>query len=812
MRDRVTTGSRRIVAGSLVLFALCTISPALRAQPGSGDLFAVEGWLMTFRLVPVRYWDTPEGPHGHELPEGTVRLYRHGSYDAELVGRAGEPIPIPPGDWVWVAEAPGFVSTFTNSLRVPEGGPVRERDFTVPVTPACQLVLAEDRRWQALDRLDVASLDEAAVYPVLPNERRELWVPQGNHLAYGVESGEIRGIGPIGHCRRDERIGLPYPEPPTPDRQSLVISARLPDFRDRDGHDELVVELLDPRLRATTPPLAPDATLAQGQRATAFFLDVAAEHPVELSIRHPSLRSATEPVEPEGGSVREVDVGTLLDRRTLAVSVDYAPARDHGSAEIELRYCGRRRTDEPPVLLLASCAEPLQRRPLEPGVRTYELPSLDDGQYLVSARVDGEMVPGLGQRVMPYLAPGSEESPVEVARLTEMHVHGHLLRGDDPVRGTVRLEAWSDDSGIPTRTFPTDDSLEYHLYYFARYPTSGEAVHFPEELRDTPPEELPGLYCCFQVSACGEGGACRTFNIHSAFTGEGRFDIELPGDEVVEVRARDAATGEPVAGAHMMVAPSPAFHFVHGEVLWHEAIGAEPDSLGLGGNGRVRWLPPEPGRHRIYVRAPGYDTASTEVDVPPAGSVTTTLEMERRRFVQGTRLLFADGRPVANAQLLAFDDEGKPDTRCHAATDGEGYAEPDERCTGHTFLLIHPWAAMQIVSGNDLSAAATAEVEGRPPFPPSVRLVDPEGEPVRDAFVMLRLDGLVVTPNDLFAAATAGVPFQASNAAGEIVLNGLDPDRFVSAEVSPWVPYEESWVALDRGRNARVELTAAFAE
>jgi len=767
---------------------------------------------MTFHPVPVEFWDAPEGPYGHELEEGTVRLYRQGSYQAEFTGRAGEPMHILPGAWVWTAESPGFVSTMTQVIQVPEGSR-EERGLIVPMTPACHFSLSEDRRWNALDRLDVVSIDEAAVYPVIPAEDRSLWVPRGSHLAYGVDGGSILGISPIGFCEQYEEVVLSYPEPPAADRQSLVVSARLPWDFEAESEGELLVELEDAGGQGRpTPPLSPDARFFQGPNMVSFFLNVGAEQPHSLSTRHPWLRSASVPVLPSPGSVREVDLGDLLERRSLAVSVDYQPAREHDSAMIDVRYCGRERASDPPVLLYDRCDDPILEHDLEPGFQTYRFPDLDDGQYLVSAKVDGELIPGLGQRVMPYLEPGSEAVPTEVAELKEMHVYGTLSLADREVSGVVHLSAWDQDSLIPSRSFPTDDRDEYHLYYFARYPTEGEVQHFPEELRGESPEDLPGLYCCFKLSACSGGGACRSFNIHSAFTGEGRFDISLPGEEVVEVFAVEAVSGEPVDRARILVAPSTAFHFVDGDVLWVEAVGMEADSLIMDGAGKVRWLPPSPGEQRMYVAAPGYVSESVTLDVPAGGTVSLTVELDKERYVQGSQLLFSDGEPVSYAYLLAFDEDGRSVATCHVNADDEGRAAPSESCSEHSFVVVHPRAALQVVSGIDLVASAYQEVAPRPAFSPRLRLVDPDGEPVRQAMVQVRLGDLTLTPKDLLAAASVGLPFHTSNAMGEIILNGLEAGALSDVEVSPWLPYEEQWIDLAGASDGAIEIVVERAD
>jgi len=799
--------------GSALLLALVLwlpLSDGVTLGQPEPSFLADEGLPLTFLLVPVDRWDTAGGPLGHELSEGTVRLYRVGTYEPEIETPAGESVVIPPGDWVWVAEAPGFVSTFTNLLSVPPGRLQPDRRFAVPMTPACLIELPHDRRWRAVERLDVVSLDEAAVYPIQPSRRSRFWIPEGSHLAYTVRHGELVAISPIGFCRQHDTVALPVPEPPANGLQSLLVSARLPESFEPTAFEDLAAELVRPRSFSPVTPASPSARLLQGRNAVFFFLDVAAEEPFELSLRHPRLRSAAAPIEPAGGSAREIEVGELLERRDLEVTVDYRPARDHAQAEIELLPCGPQLAGLPPVLLHAYCGEPVRTLALEPGVHAYRFPALDDGQYLVDGVVDGEVVQGLGEAVAPYLAPQSTEEPRATGRLVEMHVHGRLLDDGEAVDGAVHLSPWSTDLQFPPRTFPTGEDREYHLYYFARYPTEGERTHLPDEIQDTPVEELPGLYCCFKLKACSESAACRTYNLHSTFTGEGRFDLDLPGHQVVDVQAIDATTHQPVTDGRLLIEASPAFHFIDGEVVWFEPLGVEPDSLFLDQQGRARWLPPEPGEHRMVVIAAKYSPAEAKVVVPPDGSVSVTLELEPLSARDGTQLLFDDGTPAGNGRLLAFGADGKAAPRCHARIDPEGFVTLPKGCSTHTFLIVHPWAALETFSGTRLQGSAAVRVRPRPPFPPRVRLRDPDGEPLRDTFVQLRFGDLTVTPNDLFAASTAGPPFQASNAVGEIVLNGVDPDLLFGVEVSPWQPYEESWVDLDSASNGVVEVTAAL--
>jgi hypothetical protein len=164
---------------------------------------------------------------------------------------------------------------------------------------------------------------------------------------------------------------------------------------------------------------------------------------------------------------------------------------------------------------------------------------------------------------------------------------------------------------------------------------------------------------------------------------------------------------------------------------------------------------------------------------------------------------------VSGATLVSFDD-GQPRPTCNAAVSTRGAVEVPSECgRGLTYLLVHPRAALQTFSAQDLIQSGVLEARLRPGYPPRVRVVDADGEPLEDVFVQLRLGDLTVTPDDVLAGASAGLPFQpASNAVGEIVLFGVDAEGVEPAEVSPWLPYAENWVALSGRSGQVVNVTA----
>ena len=801
-------------------------------MPAAGQaLFQAEAGLssepafsVTFRLVPIEYWDDPEGPLGHELQGGRIFLFRAGSFEPEIVAPAGEPIELPPGDWTWMAEVPGFVSTSTDDIYTPSSPEApRQRLLIVPVVPACHVTRSEDDRWRHLDRVDVVSVTESAVYPQVRGGRSDFWIPAGAYLAYGVRGGELVGISSLARCAAEDEVTLGVPEAPAADVESLLVTAELPEMDEELDSEEILAQLSAGGQEAARPTL-PTATVWQGRRGAYFFLDVpAGGAPRALSLEHPDLRTARKVVESVGGSAREISLGALRPRRDVEVTVDYRPKRAHDSAEISIAPCGRDRAEVQAAALVERCREPLETKPLEPGVASYRFESLDDGQYLLDARIDDEEVPGLGQEVLPYLDPDSDAEPPPrgVIDLEEYEVYGHLLVDGEPVAGEVRLSPWPGVSGIPSKAAVTDEDLVYHLDYFGRYPMPGLLAHFPDEIRDggaedapeglftEDPSDYPGLYCCFRMLACTSAGVCRTFNEHSVFTGGGEFDIEMPEGARIDLRVVDAGDGRSVQGAEVLLDASLAFHFYFGDVVWHQALGVEPNVFEVGADGRAAWFPTRSGLQRMVVTAPGYTSESRKIEVPAAGMVELTVELRPDQTTRGTRLIFDEEEAVVATKLVAFDRGGVRRPACDAWVNTEGYVEVKAGCERElTYLLVDPLAAIQTFAAEQIAGSGVVRARRWPRFPPTVRLVDADGSPISRASIQLRLGDLTITPDDLYASG-GGLPFRpTTNAAGEVVLQGVDVDTVEEVEVSPWRPFEEHWVTLHSGERGVVEVVA----
>lgn len=794
---------------ALIALVLLLGNPAGSAGQAFSQLRESPGVWQTFLPTPVDFWDDAAGPLGHHLTTGTVFLYRQGAFVPEITGPAGERIHVPPGTWFWMVEAEGWVSSFTSPLVVEEGG-AGERTLVVPMVPACHLSLDGDERWMRLDRLDVVALDEQAVFALVPRFRRELWIPAGPYLAYGVRGGsELSGLTPVLRCRPQERQELSVPEPPASDRQSLLVTLRLPETLPKGEAERQLTQLEYPGGRL--PSVLPSAVLWQGQAGAFFFVGAPAEMPLEVVARHPLLRTERRVVSPLGGSVREAGLGELRMRQDLEIVVDYQPVREHADARLELELCAPDPLAESAEILVGQC-DAVESQPLALGGATYRFAHLDSGQYLLNARIDDELVPGLGRQATPYLEPeASSPPPVDSYVLRELEVYGNLLAGDDAVPGVVRIAPWGEGSAIPRREAETDEDLVYHLDYFARYPEAGFVETFPEEIRSKNPEDLPGLYCCFVFTACDEAGRCRPFNIHSLITGDGRFDIELPAGETVEIRVVDGATGLPISGARVMLRPQEAFHFYYGKTFWAEPLGIEPETLVVDDDGRVVWTPPEPGPHRIQATAAGYESSSRVVEVAEGERVSLTLELERKSHAAtGARFVLADGSPAAGGALVAFDAEGSIEHRCSTRLDADGYARLDAGCETNRYVFFHPLAAVSVFDGTAIASSAELEAPNRGPYPPRVRVQDETGRPVEGVWLKLRIDGLIVDRN-AWGASGLGLPFNATSSRGEVVLYGVSPTAAFRLEVAPWWQWEGDWVAIDPEVVRRNEVTQVVA-
>jgi len=500
------------------------------------------GYPMLFHLLPAKHWVAGRLPSGKDfervmdemLPEGQVYLYREGEMKPTLVLEANAVGRVPAGKWFWIAEANGYVSSFSGSFMVSdemEAEPYAEpRVIVWSVVPACRIDLDKERSWKGVQRLDFVSFPYNMVYLLFPGDRDGLWLPVGHNLTYSVDNRGLQGMADLGACRQFEVVTLPPPESPPSGRQDFMV--HLVPREDVDveklNWDELSVAFETTRKDAVLGP-APTGRLWTGERWTVFFLDVPAAENWNLVARHPNLRSVVAPVEFVEGTAVELPPEELKPRREVRYHVDFKSKRPHGETKILTYYCGRERR---PPKEVGQCSVRVRDQELQAGVHEYVLDNLDDGLYWLYAVIDDETLFALGSNVEIFLDPKTDDVPLlPLLPVHEMEIYGNVLVEDEPVEGVVKLIpkiAAPDVSTYRTefgraRVFPTDKDLLYHMYYFGRI----------QWFESFPPEEgeggpVRGLYPGTEIlQACSDDGFCRTYNFHSRLAGEGRLDFAV---------------------------------------------------------------------------------------------------------------------------------------------------------------------------------------------------------------------------------------------------------------------------------------------
>ena len=266
-------------------------SPALCAE--ESNVF------VTFWLVPEGTKGTAELEREDLLPDGTIWLYRGGEYSPTMPLRANQRYQIPFGVWNWIAEADGYVSVSSGVIKnrkpLPEAV---DKRMIWELVPACELHLEDSPGWLGVERLDVVSLDRGAVFPVLPENRRSLWVPTGHNLAYSVVDRQLAGLRLLEPCEHVDEIFLEPPKPPSADLQDLMIGVVLP-----EGLDPVQTQVF--LESSTAAPVPATAGVWSANRGTFYFLGVPAE-PLQLVVEHRELQDTRLSVEPVGGAAREL--------------------------------------------------------------------------------------------------------------------------------------------------------------------------------------------------------------------------------------------------------------------------------------------------------------------------------------------------------------------------------------------------------------------------------------------------------------------------------------------------------------------------
>jgi len=790
-----STAMRRslIVFLQTSLLSMLALAPRCAAAEASAD---PTGYPMLFHLLPASYWVDGKLPPTAELeksiddflPEGKIYLYREREEKPSVILDASLPGRVPPGKWLWIAEASGYVSTFSGSFTISDemaADPgAAEKILVWPVVPACRVHLDEKANWKGVQRLDFVSFTHNVVYLLFPEDRDSLWIPAGHNLTYSTDNRGLQGMTDLGACRQFELVNVAPPEAPLADRQDFMV--HLPPREDVNADtlnwDELIVAF--ERLRPGGPEeltLAPVGRLWAGGRWTLFFLGVPVAGNWNLVAHHPKLRSVFAPVDSVGGSARELPPQELKPRRDVTYSVDFKTKRPHEDAKIVAYYCGR--APRPPKGV-TECASIVQKLPLHEGLHEYLLENLDDGLYLVDAAIDGERLFGLGSNVNLYLDPtGDQVSFLPVIPIHEMEIYGHILVSGEPVEGAInlippsKLSVESVDRFEMPRSFPTDPDLLYHLYFFGRIHWS---EHFSPE--EGAAEMVRGLYPGSEkVQACSADGFCRTYNFHSTFAGEGRLDFEIDTGRKLIVEVTDDEDAQAIVDAWVLVRDTTnVIDFDHGEVRFIDPPGAEATLYFTDAEGRAYLRLPEELQEPMSVRKTGYQSFR---GLPPAGAEVLEVSLEKdveKPAASGIRVVFADdGQPVSQGYFLLIREDGTRDFRCSKATSHDGTVWFSDGCLGiGTAVFLHPGALIRIFNQRLLSLVPEVRVERALARPLVLRVTDADAQPVAGLAVGLRFTTVTVTPNDLLFAAgrTASRIYFRTDGDGHLVLRNVSPD------------------------------------
>ncbi len=750
---------------ALVALAICT--PGASAGEAAG------------RLVMFR---AAEGPRASVSEKGTAWLFREDEDISALAVPLNQAVTLPPGTWRWQGEAPGVVTTGWNQVPEPHGGGVTVAE--APAVASCELSWIPPPRGFSPDRAQVVALEAQTVYDVDLQQRKRWAVPAGRFYLAAYRQGRLVGLdNRPRRCGPGERIEINLPGPPGNTEHDLVVPLELPtpglELRD------LWLGVRPSVPRGELLSVAPAAAVWMKRRGLALFPQLPAGAELELHLKHPKLRSLSTEFSALGGSSMALPRVEPRLRATLAIPVDYRPARSHKVEKIVGYFCGLMALEGRSDFEDADAcrALPVEHR-LLPGTHEYSFPDLDTGAYLFNAVVDEEVVYGLSNWLTPFLAPEAADfGEIAVQPLRERHIYGHLLKGEEPVPGSVRVISVANRA--PDLVALTDDDLTYHLFYFGK---SAIFDYLHAELpgtRGVPKETVYGLFYGLRFVACESAGSCKAFPNGASLAGDGRFDFQLGGDSGVEVRVSDEQSGAPVPGA--IVAPlarddEQVFLFFNGKTAHRR-----PD------RGGARTLTNSEGLAKVRLAAgmrqlaisklPDYELPeptliSVEVSENDWAQVEVVLSRSQERS-NDPRFTFPGGQPVSRAFLSVFDARGKRrGDGCSTTTHLDGTARFRNGCLdGSTVALLHAGATITFYQGSDLAQGGRVTVEPAPRRPGRIRILGADGRPRAGESISLVYGPAVLAPTDFAIAHGTGQGQSLvgpSDVDGLIVLGGVD--------------------------------------
>lgn len=604
-----------------VLVALAVVTMLGANSAGKTDTERV-----VFELV------APTSPAPLSLLQGTAYLESVSDSTSTRTVALNTEHTLPPGEWAWQAEAPGWVSMGWNtvpslgSAASKSAGPLRLRARAVP---SCGLDFEADRRSHAVRRLWVVAVDAHTTYHHVLPRPLPLAVPEGRFYLAAFDHRGLLGLSGPHRCQPGESLRLPWPWQEAPDRHAFLVELVQPAGEVVAKLEELELHARPNRVRNQGELTAPEVLVWTGPRGVALFPALPAGELREWRLFHPHLRSERGDADFRGGGATALESFQLRRRATLTIPIDYQPARAHGKAVVVTDYCGRLGHLDPIYHDGAPCTRRREEHRLRPGLNEVTFTDLDTGLHVFHAEIDDETVFGLGNDFAPFLeheADGFEPPAPQV--LAEVHFWGHLLEDGEPVAGELRLSFQGTHQ--QELRFPTGGDLLYHAHFFGYLPWSEAALaRLPNAASQQPGEPIRGLWNGWAILPCKASGACRSYRSGSSLVGGGRLDFELGRGVEIEVLVTDAASGALLAGVEVVAAGEKSgatSHFSEGQSVERQSSGYSFNGRVTDTEGRAALLL-EPGTIEIWVvksrsPPPWYQAQSQRVNLRPGESAT----------------------------------------------------------------------------------------------------------------------------------------------------------------------------------------------
>jgi Carboxypeptidase regulatory-like domain len=615
---------RRVLAGSVFLAGICLVSAA---SASNSSPFSCVG--LRHEPVPCRVCLVPADGRGPafcdtsgkaiEVPAGTYSL-RAAAGDLGL----GTNLEVEVG-------APSSIAGSTTELRLVPGGRLR-------------LATSEP---SDLSAVRIVSLATGRIETLRVGSEREVWIPSGAAVAYGLTlEGVVVGLTRPWIQRTGETVTIPPFENPKPGRGHVLVRSRAAESGEV-GDAPLALMLLQG-----------DHSLSASKSSTPGVAPIAAFYDVPVGVYDLSLESGRWLLDGNVGvAVREGQVAIedrlgLVARPSLEITVAPVPWKPADGWTVILYACPADVIDRPgpagwPDVDACRAARTAQFR-----TDSATLPNLDPGRFFAVLEGDGRR---LGQPV--ELVPGGVAKAAFEFRSTR--VYGTLTRAGSPIEGTITLEAMHPRA--PAVEAKTDANGRFEKVFWSR-----------------------GLFRVTAVAAGQAPGRGRLFELELDGEAQHELNMEL-GTTDATVRVLDAETGDPIPSAR---------------VTWIDSLS------GLGGvtdeSGELA-LPPLPaGEMKIGVRAEGYKPGTRMITIADTEEPQSfDVSLLRQRDENSFQVFLPEGSPAAGAQVFVIGGSNVivENSSCDATGTCRLAARPSD---AQPIFGFAPGAGLSVVSAGDL--------------------------------------------------------------------------------------------------------------